>query len=71
MPVGGKMSEEKSLRTRDQINQDYTNCAARLGNAYFQLDLLEDRKSALEDEVGSIKDQMRGLNQEPCQGATS
>lgn len=55
----------EKFRTREQINQDYTNHAAQLGNSWFQLELLDLRKVEIEKKIVELKRKLHEINLEP------
>ena len=60
------MSEETQLRTRAEINQEYTNCAAQLGDCYMKLELQESERVAFSEKIFELKKQMQKLIKEPA-----
>ncbi len=52
------------LRTRDEINREYSECAMKLGDAAFKIDLLEN-------EIPKIKTKMDKLAKEEAASANS
>lgn len=59
---------EPALRTKDQINKEYTHLAAQLGNYIFQLSCHQHSIVKIEETVIQIKNKMKLLNEEVAQG---
>jgi hypothetical protein len=62
------MSEEiteKKLRTKNEINIEYTQCAMKLGDYVFKSALLSEDIKRIQDIILRLKEQMSSLNSEP------
>ena len=42
------MENEKSLRTQEEINQEYTQCALQYGDKLFKMKLIQNEVAAIE-----------------------
>ena len=59
----------EQLRTREQINQDYGNTCAQIGERVFQISVMEQDVEALKRRILSIGEEMKALEQVAKQSA--